>query len=72
MATNNISRTRRALKSREEVESLHVDGDTTGAIFRAIVDNDRADDLGEFVESELDVDITKTTWVGFGVEVTIE
>jgi hypothetical protein len=72
MTRRNISHTHTALANRDEAEQVYVDGDTTEAIFRALVDGDSADEFTEFVETEIDdVTVQKTKWVGIGVEVTL-
>jgi hypothetical protein len=72
MTRKNISHTHTALENREEAEQVFIDGDSTEAIFRALVDGDEMDDFEAFVEDELDVSVQKTKWVGFGLEVTLK
>jgi len=71
MTRKNISHTHTALENREEAEQVFIDGDSTEAIFRAMVDGDRMDEFEDYVEDELDVSVQKTKWVGFGLEVTL-
>jgi hypothetical protein len=71
MTRKNISHTHTALENRDEAEQVYIDGDTTEAIFRALVDGDKMDEFEAFVEDELDVSVAKTKWVGFGLEVTL-
>jgi prophage antirepressor-like protein len=72
MTRRNISHTHTALENRDEAEQVYIDGDSTEAIFRALIDGDQADEFEEWVEDELDVSVRKTKWVGFGVEVTLK
>lgn len=72
MTRCNISHTHMALENRPETEQVFVDGDTSEAIFRALVNGNSADDFEDWVETELSVSVSKTKWVGFGVEVTLK
>lgn len=72
MTRRNISHTHTALENRDETEQVHIDGDSTDAIFRALVDGDQMDEFEAFVEQQLDVTVQKTKWVGFGLEVTLK
>jgi len=72
MTRKNISHTHTALENRDETEQVYIDGDTTEAIFRALVDGDSMDQFETYVEEELDVEVQKTKWVGFGLEVTLK
>jgi hypothetical protein len=72
MTRNNISQTHTLLENRSEAEQVHVDGDSTEAIFRALVDGDSVDQFEGFVADELEaVEVEKMKWVGFGMEVTL-
>lgn len=71
MTRRNINHTHLSLKEREEIEQLHIDGDSSEAIFRALVDGDAVDEFEQFVDDELDVSVERTKWVGFGTEVTL-
>lgn len=76
MTRRNISHTHDSLVSRDETEQVYLDGDSSEAIFRALVDGDVCrdgvpDEFEAFVEEELDVEVEKTKWVGFGMEVTL-
>lgn len=72
MTRTNVSHTHTALENRDETEQVYIDGDTTEAIFRALVDGDSMDQFEAYVEDELDVEVQKTKWVGFGLEVTLK
>lgn len=73
MAVQNIDKTRTELADRAETEQVYVDGDMTEAIFRALVDGGSMDEFEDWVESDLDdVEVQKTKWVGFGLEVTLK
>lgn len=71
MTRTNVSHTHTALENRDETEQVFIDGDTTEAIFRALIDGESEDEFTEFVDEELDVEVQKTKWVGFGLEVTV-
>jgi hypothetical protein len=51
---------------------VYIDGDSTEAIFRALIDGESEDEFEAFVEEELDVEVQKTKWVGIGLEVTVK
>jgi len=68
----NISHTHKALENRGETEQVYIDGDSTEAIFRALIDGTDEDDFTDWVEDELDVSVEKTKWVGIGLEVTVK
>lgn len=70
----NINKTKRLLESRSETSQVQIDGDTSGAIFRAIVEYDAVDRFESTVdESEaITADVTRKKNVGFGVEVTLQ
>jgi len=72
MTRTNISHTHMALENRDETEQVYLDGDRSEAIFRAMIDHTRQDDFEDFVEEELDVAVSRTKWVGFGLEVTLK
>jgi len=72
MTRQNISHTHTALENRDEAEQVYIDGDSTEAIFRALIDGQSEDDFESFVEDELDVSVQKTKWVGLGLEVTLK
>lgn len=65
----NISQTKEQLENRPETNRVEIDGDTSGVIFRALVD-DVTDDLEAFIE-ERGAEIERKTFIGgpFGVEV---
>ena len=70
MTKSNINLTHTKLVNRDETEQVYIDGDSTEAIFRAMVDPSRQDEFEDFVD-ELSVDVERTKYVGFGVEVTL-
>ena len=70
MTKSNINLTHTKLVNRDETDQVYIDGDSTEAIFRAMVDPDRQDEFEQFVD-ELAVDVERTKYVGFGVEVTL-
>lgn len=72
MTSTNVGKTERALRNRQEVEQLDLDGDTRTeeAVFRAIV-NDSTDEFEAWVEDELDVEVVRSKWVVFGEEVVL-
>jgi DNA-dependent RNA polymerase auxiliary subunit epsilon len=70
MTQSNINLTHTKLVNRDETDQVYIDGDSTEAIFRAMVDPDRQDEFEQFVD-ELAVDVERTKYVGFGVEVTL-
>lgn len=72
MTEQNISHTHTALENRSETEQVYIDGDSTEAIFRALIDGDSEEEFEAFVEDELPVDVHRTKWVGFGLEVTVK
>jgi hypothetical protein len=72
MTRRNISHTHTALENRDETEQVYIDGDSTEAIFRALIDGESEDEFEAFVEDELDVEVQKTKWVGIGLEVTVK
>lgn len=73
MTRKNVSHTHRRLSNRDEAEQVFIDGDSVEAIFRVLVDDNRADEFEQFVEDELDgVSVTRSKWVDFGVEVTVQ
>jgi hypothetical protein len=72
MTRRNISHTHTALENRDETEQVYIDGDSTEAIFRALIDGESEDEFEAFVEEELDVEVQKTKWVGIGLEVTVK
>jgi len=72
MIKNNIDNIRTALESRDETDTVYIDGSTDGAMFRTIVESQSVDTFEEFVESELDVSISRKKYIGFGHEVTVE
>jgi hypothetical protein len=67
----NISHAHRAVAQRAETEQVHVDGDMSEAILRALIDPDSVAEFEDYVERELDVEIERTKYVGFGVEAVI-
>lgn len=67
--TSNISRTRRTIAQHDDVERVQIDGDSSGAIFRALVDQEVADEMMETIESEFELDVHSVQHVGFGIEV---
>ena len=70
MTQSNINLTHTKLVNRDETDQVYIDGDSTEAIFRAMVDPSRQDEFEQFVD-ELAVDVERTKYVGFGVEVTL-
>jgi DNA-dependent RNA polymerase auxiliary subunit epsilon len=72
MTRRNISHTHTALENRAETEQVYIDGDSTEAIFRALINGQNEDEFTEWVEDELDVAVQKTKWVGIGLEVTVK
>lgn len=72
MTRTNISHAHTALENRDEAEQVFIDGNSSEAIFRALVDGDQMDEFEAYVEDELDISVQKTKWVGFGLEVTLK
>lgn len=62
----------RELEQSDITDSVEVDGDTTEAIFRAIVEPDSVEEMEAMVE-DLEVDIEHTKYLGefYGVEVSL-
>jgi hypothetical protein len=67
--TSNISRTRRTIAQHDNVDRVQIDGDQSGAIFRALVDSDGSEETVDVIENELELDVHSVQHVGFGVEV---
>jgi hypothetical protein len=67
--TSNISRTRRTIAQKEGVERVQIDGDSSGAIFRALVEADGSEETVDVIENELELDVHSVQYVGFGIEV---
>jgi hypothetical protein len=69
MTTSNISRTRRTIAQHDGIEHVDIDGDSSQAIFRALVEEHSVDETLDVIENELELDVRSIQHVGFGVEV---
>lgn len=58
------------MENRADTEQVQVDGTSSEAILRALVD-DVSEDFEEFVEEELGAELKSRKFVGFGVEVEV-
>lgn len=67
---SNIDETRRRIESMDETTHVDLDGDTSGAILRAMVE-DGMDDFEDRVASIPNVEIQKVKGTPFGLEVTL-
>lgn len=72
MTRRNISHAHTELENRAETEQVYIDGDTSEAIFRALIDGQDEDEFIDWVDEEFDeISVEKTKWVGIGLEVTL-
>lgn len=67
---SNIDDTKRRIEEMEQTTHVDLDGDTSGAILRAMVE-DGMDDFEDAIESLSGVDIKKVKGTPFGLEVTL-
>lgn len=71
MTRRNISHTHRVLERHDATDQVYIDGDSSEAIFRALVDGDHMDEFEAHVEAECPVSVQHVEYVGIGLEVTL-
>jgi hypothetical protein len=71
MTTSNISRTRRTIAQRDDVERVQIDGDQSGAIFRALVNAESSEETVDVIEEEIGLDVHSVQHV-WGDKIEVE